>query len=303
MRGGLIGPLIKLVVFLVVTFLFTYVLAATISNASFGDTNSYKAIFSDVTGLEQGDDVRIAGVRVGTVDDITIVRRLNKPAVAQVSFTVQKSRPLPADVQARLRYRNLVGQRYVDVEQGPGNANKMLAPGGTIPLNHTKPAVDLTVLVPGLRAAGPGPGRQRDQPALARDHPDPAGRGRRAATAVHPPGLADRRARRQGPAHRRRHQQPQQRAHHARRARQRALPADHPAARLHPRSGRRPHHHRQRDRRHQQPGHLDRRPADPGARAVRQGRRRRHQPGEEPERQHRHDQVLPAPARRPRWPG
>lgn len=148
---GLLAPLIKLIVFLVVTFLFTYVLAATISNASFGDTNSYKAIFSDVTGLEQGDDVRIAGVRVGTVGDITIVRRLNKPAVAEVSFTVQKSRPLPADVQARLRYRNLVGQRYVDVEQGPGDSNKMLAPGGTIPLNHTKPAVDLTVLFQGFQ--------------------------------------------------------------------------------------------------------------------------------------------------------
>ena len=156
---GLLAPLIKLVVFLVVTFLFTYVLAATISNASFGDTNSYKAIFSDVTGLEQGDDVRIAGVRVGTVGDITILRRLDKPAVAEVSFTVEKSRPLPADVQARLRYRNLVGQRYVDVEQGPGDTNKMLAPGDTIPLQPHQAGRRPHRAVPGLPAARPGSGR------------------------------------------------------------------------------------------------------------------------------------------------
>jgi phospholipid/cholesterol/gamma-HCH transport system substrate-binding protein len=54
-------------------------------------------------------------------------------------------------VEARLRYRNLVGQRYLDVEQGPGNTNKMLQPGGTIPLKRTKPAVDLTVLFEGFQ--------------------------------------------------------------------------------------------------------------------------------------------------------
>ena len=51
----------------------------------------------------------------------------------------------------RLRYRNLVGQRYLDIEQGPGDTNKMLASGDTIPLKHTKPAVDLTVLFQGFQ--------------------------------------------------------------------------------------------------------------------------------------------------------
>ena len=72
---GIVAPLIKLVSFLVVTSFATYVLAATISNTSFGDTRTYKADFTDVTGLNLGDDVRIAGVRVGTVSDIKIVRR------------------------------------------------------------------------------------------------------------------------------------------------------------------------------------------------------------------------------------
>jgi phospholipid/cholesterol/gamma-HCH transport system substrate-binding protein len=127
------------------------VLGATISNASFGSTNTYKAMFTDVTGLEQGDDVRIAGVRVGTVGDIQIFKRGGRPSVAEVTFTVQKSRPLPADVEAKLRYRNLVGQRYLDVEEGPGDTSAVLKPGGTIPLSNTTPAVDLTLLFQGFQ--------------------------------------------------------------------------------------------------------------------------------------------------------
>ena len=57
--------LIKLVVFIVVTVLATGLLAATIGNLRFGGTTSYQALFTDATGLLKGDDVRIAGVRVG----------------------------------------------------------------------------------------------------------------------------------------------------------------------------------------------------------------------------------------------
>ncbi|HEV7203614.1 MAG TPA: MCE family protein [Jatrophihabitans sp.] len=144
-------PLIKLLVFLTITAFFTYVLAATISNQAFGSTNSYKADFTDVTGLQQGDDVRIAGVRVGTIDGIAIHKRTNDTSIAQVTFTVQKSRTLPRSVVAKLRYRNLVGQRYLDVEPVAGGSNAILAPGGTIPLSQTRPAVDLTVLFQGFQ--------------------------------------------------------------------------------------------------------------------------------------------------------
>lgn len=68
-----------------VTVVFTYVLAATISNQSYGDSVSYKAMFTDVTGLNEGDDVRIAGVRVGTVDAIELIKRKDQPSVAASS--------------------------------------------------------------------------------------------------------------------------------------------------------------------------------------------------------------------------
>jgi phospholipid/cholesterol/gamma-HCH transport system substrate-binding protein len=155
---GLISPLIKLVIFLVVTTLATYVLAATIANSSFGATNSYKADFTDVTGLQLGDDVRIAGVRVGTVTGMHMVRdnqgaqALNGgKSYAEVDFTVQTSTALAQADIVRLRYRNLVGQRYLDVEQGPGDPNATLRPGGTIPISQTQPAVDLTVLFNGFK--------------------------------------------------------------------------------------------------------------------------------------------------------
>jgi phospholipid/cholesterol/gamma-HCH transport system substrate-binding protein len=143
---GLLSPLIKLVVFLVVTSFATYVLAATIANTNYGSTNTYHADFTDAAGLNLGDDVRIAGVRVGTVSDIKIVRH----NTAEVTFAVEKDRPLPDSVQINLRYRNLVGQRYLDIEQGAGSTT-MQDPSKTIPTSHTHPAVDLTVLFSGFK--------------------------------------------------------------------------------------------------------------------------------------------------------
>jgi phospholipid/cholesterol/gamma-HCH transport system substrate-binding protein len=144
---GLLAPLLKLIAFLVVTSLATYVLAATIANTSFGATSTYRADFTDVSGLTIGDDVRVAGVRVGTVSGISIVRH----NTAEVTFSVSKSRPLPDSATIRLRYRNLVGQRYLDIEQGAGDSTKLQDPDRPIPTRRTHPAVDLTTLFAGFK--------------------------------------------------------------------------------------------------------------------------------------------------------
>jgi phospholipid/cholesterol/gamma-HCH transport system substrate-binding protein len=70
--------LIKLIVFIVVTVLATGTLAATIGNFRFGGTESYHALFTDVTGVQKGDDVRIAGVRVGEVSKVSITKRAGR---------------------------------------------------------------------------------------------------------------------------------------------------------------------------------------------------------------------------------
>lgn len=140
------GPLVKLVLFAVATVILTAMLATTIASVSFGERVSYQARFSDVTGLLEGDDVRIAGVRVGSVEDIRIVERRH----AQVTFSVDKGVRLAQSVRAKIRYRNLVGQRYVALTEGTGSANP-LSENQTIPLSQTEPALDLTILFNGFR--------------------------------------------------------------------------------------------------------------------------------------------------------
>ena len=137
--------LLKLLVFAAVTLLLTGLLAQSLGAFSGGGT-TYRARFTDVAGLLTGDDVRIAGVRVGRVKEIRVVDN----GTAQVSFTVAGEIPLPTGVRAKIRYRNLVGQRYVALSEGPGDGRR-LRPGGLIPLSQTTPALDLTVLFNGFR--------------------------------------------------------------------------------------------------------------------------------------------------------
>jgi phospholipid/cholesterol/gamma-HCH transport system substrate-binding protein len=140
------GPLIKFSVFATVTVLATALLAATIANISFTPTDTYHAVFSDVTGLLPGDDVRVAGVRVGSVTGIGIKNRTQ----AEITFTVSRDRKLFTSTHAQIRYRNLVGQRYVVLLDGAGDETA-LPPGGEIPPSQTEPALDLTVLFQGFK--------------------------------------------------------------------------------------------------------------------------------------------------------
>ncbi len=137
---------VKLTIFMVVTSLATGLLVITIGNISFGSTTQYKAVFSDVTGLNKGDDVRISGVRVGAVKKIEIYRRND----ALVTFSVDSDSQLNQATDASIRYRNLVGQRYIAITQGSGSSAP-LREDDTIPLSRTAPALDLTVLFNGFK--------------------------------------------------------------------------------------------------------------------------------------------------------
>ena len=140
------SALIKLVVFMVVTSFLTFTLATTIGNLSFGGKTDYSATFGDVTGLLPGDDVRIAGVRVGSIGGIALQGR----NLAKVTFSLEDGRTIPESTLVRLRYRNLVGERYLALTEGVGSA-RTLKPGSTIPLAQTRNALDLTVLFNGFK--------------------------------------------------------------------------------------------------------------------------------------------------------
>jgi phospholipid/cholesterol/gamma-HCH transport system substrate-binding protein len=138
--------LVKLVVFVVVTSLATAVLVVTIGNIGFGSSREYKAEFTDATGVTKGDDIRVAGVRVGTVDDVEIIDRTR----ALVTFSVADDTSVNGGTNASIRYRNLVGQRYISLTQEVGDTERL--PGGsTIPVSRTHPALDLTVLFNGFK--------------------------------------------------------------------------------------------------------------------------------------------------------
>ena len=146
-RRSLVGPVVKSLIFILVTALATTVLAVSIAGAGVGDTAGYNARFTDTTGLTSGDSVRIAGVKVGQVDSIKVVDR----RIAQVHFSVQQGRTLPGSVTATIKYLNMVGQRYIDLAQGAGPVGAALRPGAVIPLSRTTPALDLTQLFNGFQ--------------------------------------------------------------------------------------------------------------------------------------------------------
>jgi phospholipid/cholesterol/gamma-HCH transport system substrate-binding protein len=137
---------VKLLIFILVTTIATGFLVVTIGNLQFAATKDYKAVFSDATSVVKGDDVRIAGVKVGSVQDVQVVDKDK----ALVSFNVDATHPLTESTLAAIRYRNLVGQRYIALSQGVGGPS-ILRSGATIPLSHTRPALDLTVLFNGFK--------------------------------------------------------------------------------------------------------------------------------------------------------
>ncbi|MPY78414.1 MAG: MCE family protein [Actinophytocola sp.] len=144
--GPMLPSLLKLVAFTVVTVLLTGVLAATIANTNFNDTSGYAARFTDVSGLKTGDDVRISGVKVGQVRAIEI----GDDAVATVHFDVGESHRLPSTTTAQVKYRNVIGQRYLALGTHVAS-EEPLRKGDVIGVDRTTPALNLTVLFNGFK--------------------------------------------------------------------------------------------------------------------------------------------------------
>jgi phospholipid/cholesterol/gamma-HCH transport system substrate-binding protein len=140
------GAAVRLVIFIVVTTLATGVLAVLIGNLTFASARDYKAVFSDATGVVKGDDIRIAGVKVGSVSDVEVIDRSR----ALVHFDVAEDSIVTKSSTAQIRYRNLVGQRYISLTQGVGDLERLPA-DSTIPIDRTQPALDLTVLFNGFK--------------------------------------------------------------------------------------------------------------------------------------------------------
>ena len=138
--------LIKVGVFGVVMLLLTAALFAIFGQYRSGSGNTYSALFADASSLKSGDSVRVAGVRVGTVKDVA----LQPDNKVVVDFDADSKIVLTSGTKATVRYLNLVGDRYLELVDSPGSA-KVQSPGTQIPLDRTEPALDLDLLLGGLK--------------------------------------------------------------------------------------------------------------------------------------------------------
>ncbi|WP_174185084.1 MCE family protein [Nocardia barduliensis] len=145
-------PLIGFSIFAIVSVLVTVVVWNTLARIVSGDTYTYSATFSDVLGLHEGDDVRMAGVRVGKVEKIERARDANlKKSVAKVTFVVQRDQTIYNDTKALVRYQNLIGQRYVALAPGTAPDPAPLKDNGSIPIDRTEPSFDVSGLLNGFQ--------------------------------------------------------------------------------------------------------------------------------------------------------
>ena len=136
----------KLVIFAVIGLATAVVLYLTLAQSTIGPSNSYTAVMTDVSGLQKGDVVRVAGVRVGQVDGLSV----STGNEIKVRFHVAKDQHLTEATHVLVRYENLLGDRYLELAQPP-DTGASLRPGSTIPASRTSPALDLDVLLNGFR--------------------------------------------------------------------------------------------------------------------------------------------------------
>lgn len=139
------GALWRLIIFAAAMCGVLALVFAAIARPVSGPTTGYRAMFTDANGLKSGDDVRLYGVAVGKVQAIHL-----DGADASVRFTTRTSTKIYRNTRLAIRYQNMTGQRYVDIQQ-PDRPAGALAAGALISTAQTVPSFDITSLFNGLR--------------------------------------------------------------------------------------------------------------------------------------------------------
>ena len=140
------GPLMKFGAFAAVMSVLTAALFMVFGQYRTGATHNYSAVFADASSLKAGESVRVSGIRVGTVAAVSLTSDMK----VVVRFDADRDVVLTAGTRAAVRYLNLVGDRYLELTDGPGSTDA-LASGAQIPSDRTAPALDLDLLLGGLK--------------------------------------------------------------------------------------------------------------------------------------------------------
>ncbi|HVS69332.1 MAG TPA: MCE family protein [Mycobacteriales bacterium] len=147
---------IKLALFVVVSLALTLIVSNTVTRPLNHSTYTYRALFTDASGLRAGDEVDIAGVRVGKVTgerlsgDTVYADGNRYPDDAVVTFVVDRSQRFTTGARAVIRYEDLLGARFLALEQ-PEPSGPTMPPDGTFYPDHTAPALSLTALFDGFK--------------------------------------------------------------------------------------------------------------------------------------------------------
>lgn len=145
-RASIAGTVIRVALFTAMCLVFLFVLLTVFGQFRFDSRATFHAVFTNVSGLKEGNFVRIAGVEVGKVGSMT----LQKDGTVHVDFAIDKNLTLTEGTTAAVRYENLIGDRYLALEEGAGSVRR-LTPGETIPKERTSPALDVDALIGGFR--------------------------------------------------------------------------------------------------------------------------------------------------------
>ncbi|MGW4847207.1 MlaD family protein [Nocardia brasiliensis] len=135
----------RLGVFAVVMIAVLIVVCTAIKRPVSGPTEPHAALFTDANGLKVGDDVRMYGVQVGKVEGISLTG-----TQARVQLSLKTDAPLYDNSKLAIRYQNLTGQRYIDLQQQP-QPGKRLASGAAVGIDRTVPSFDVTSMFNGLK--------------------------------------------------------------------------------------------------------------------------------------------------------
>ncbi|WP_406192079.1 MCE family protein [Streptomyces sp. NBC_01017] len=100
-----------------------------------GDGETYSAAFAEAGGLKPGDEVRVAGVKVGKVEEVDL-----DGDHVKVTFKIKGEPDFGTDTGASIRVKTILGAKYLALHPKGGC---QLAPGSEIPLKRTVPAYDV----------------------------------------------------------------------------------------------------------------------------------------------------------------
>lgn len=150
--GGDRRPGVKFALFAAVCAVAAVWLFVVIANVASLGSERYAVRLPDTSGLGVDDPVRVAGVRVGRVRAAEIER-----GAARVEFDLERDVPITSAWAAQVRWRDLLGQRYLQLE--PREGGEPLEPGEALPAERALPVSDIGRLVedltPVLRAVRP----------------------------------------------------------------------------------------------------------------------------------------------------